>query len=137
MELEEASVPDVTEWNDTFTNMDELITYHNDIATKHFYFYLLDKTKFITYGEILDSLNDERKQTLEVIVDKNKKLEYSFSLYCFQYDKHNAAGFCKSHMNFVLCRNEVNFDELGQIKDLKYRKTSYNNVHTFSFKKRF
>jgi len=75
MELDSTDAPDTSGWNESFQSIDDLIAYHNDKASSHFYFYLLDKAKFIT-GDISDKLEDERKEFLEGIIEKEEKIEY-------------------------------------------------------------
>ena len=49
MELEETVGPDFREWDDTLTNIGELISSHNDNRVKFFFFNFLDKTKSYAY----------------------------------------------------------------------------------------
>jgi len=42
----QVNLPNIQEWQDCFSDIDELISYHNYRAAAYFYFYTLEKTKF-------------------------------------------------------------------------------------------
>jgi len=50
MELSEKL--DIQLWQTTFPSLDEVIDYHNSRAIKSNYFYILDKTKYVSFGQL-------------------------------------------------------------------------------------
>ena len=133
---EERNAPDIQSWQDTFSDLDELIYYHNDRAKEFFDFYTLEKTKLVTYGELLDYQPEDMRQTLEPLVDKSQTIESTFSLYCYQYDKNNIATSCKCRINFVLKVKETKFNGNGNLEFLKYQRSSYCNAHSHNLYKK-
>jgi len=91
----------------------------------------MEKTKFLSLQELIEHQPEEVKTSPAILaLDREEKLEYSFSFYCYFYDRHNSSNSCKCRVNFCLKVQEVRFDENGTITNLKYKRTSYNNHHS-------
>ena len=127
--IPDAQVPDIKVWRQEFKSIDDLISYHQEEASKSFYFYILDKTKYITYEEIIKGLQLEQEVYDQLIakINPNEKIEYSFSLYCFRF--RNVEDHCRCNVNFTLDKKNIKFLPNGSISDITYKRSSYNNEH--------
>jgi len=63
------------------------------------------------------------------------KIERSFSLYCFMYNKQNLNQCCKSRINFNLSINDLKFDNNGVLTGIKYVRGSYEQRHSHPLEK--
>ena len=86
---------------------------------------------------LLDSFFEERPESeedqLNHVVNKDKTLEYSFSLYCFCYNKQNVPTSYKHHINFILQKENIRFNSEGNCVDFTYKRTSMKLEHSHSF----
>ena len=126
---DKADVPNINNWTSTFRSIDEVIEYYNQMASLYYYFYVVDKTKYISLGEIADKQKDLSPEVKAILLNKNP-IEYSFSLYCYQYRKDDLRNCCKSHINFVLDVAKIKIDNNGNLEDLTYKRTSIFQNHS-------
>jgi len=105
------------------------------MATKHNYFYILDKTKYITYEELLSRETEEIRENLLLTIDKNKPIEYSFSLYCYLYKRIDQGNICRAHINFTLDRSNIKFDPSGNPFGMKYQRCIFSSEHSHQLQK--
>ena len=123
---------DTTAWDTQFESKDEALRVYNE---KGRIIGVVFKIKSGKEKEV-DFQNNERKHKISLLC--------SFSLYCFEHKrgsknyeiddlnrkevKSNQLKGCNSHVNFVLNKNSIIYDNQGKLI-YHYNRTSYSDIH--------